>query len=238
MEISKGGVLANETSKSGFTTVNETNIELPDILTDLQDRTQLTRKSIVRILKDSKRLEDFKRNPQQFMDYCAEAIIRTKRLALVDGIKYTKVGNDHYYAQELFEQTELSGYLKDMIEAQKSVYTHVIYDSAGVEQNFALDLEKNEKIKIYAKLPSWFKVPTPLGTYNPDWAIVVDDEGEEKLFFVVETKSSTWWDDLRHQEGAKIKCGEQHFAALAADVEKPAEYIKAKDVDGFMSYIG
>lgn len=237
LEISKGGVQANETSKSGFTTVHETNIELPDILTDLQDRTQLTRKSIVRILKESKRLEDFKRNPQQFMDYCAEAIIRTKRLALVDGIKYTKVGNEHYYAQELFEQTELSGYLKDMVEAQKSVYTHVIYDSAGVEQNFALDLEKNEKIKVYAKLPSWFKVPTPLGTYNPDWAIVVDDDGEEKLFFVVETKSSTWWDDLRHQEGAKIKCGEQHFAALAADIQKPAHYIKAKDVDGFMAYI-
>ena len=87
----------------------------------------------------------------------------------------------------------------------------MVYDSAGIEKTFAEDLEKNEKVKVYAKLPSWFKIPTPLGTYNPDWAVVVEDEGKEKLYFVVETKGSSWWDDLRHLEGAKIKCGEKHF---------------------------
>ncbi|MFT2221112.1 hypothetical protein, partial [Pseudomonas putida] len=94
----------------------------------------------------SMRLEDFKRNPQQFIDYCSEAIIRTKRLALVDGIRYTKVGSDHFYAQELFQQEELKGYLKNTLETQKSVYTHVVYDSAGIEKSFAEDLEKNEKV--------------------------------------------------------------------------------------------
>ena len=235
--IGKGGVTADETSASGFTTIHENDIELPDIITDLQDKTQLTRKSIVQILRDSRRLQDFARNPQQFMDYCSEAINRTKRLALVDGIRYTKIGENHFYAQELFQQEELKGYLKNTLETQKSVYTHVVYDSDGVEKSFAEDLEKNEKVKVYAKLPAWFKVPTPLGTYNPDWAVVVEDEGTEKLYFVVETKGSTWWDDLRHLEGAKIKCGEKHFDAIAKNTKNPVQYIKAKDVDGMMGYV-
>ena len=227
----------DETSASGFTTIHENDIELPDIITDLQDKTQLTRKSIVQILIDSRRLQDFARNPQQFMDYCSESINRTKRLALVDGIRYTKIGEDHFYAQELFQQEELKGYLRNTLETQKSVYTHVVYDSVGVEKTFAEDLEKNEKVRVYAKLPAWFKVPTPLGTYNPDWAVVVEDEGEEKLYFVVETKSSTWWDDLRHLEGAKIKCGEKHFDEIAKDIENPVQYIKAANVEGILGYV-
>ncbi len=234
--IGKGGVTAEETAKSAFTTIHEDDIELPDIITDLQDKTQLTRSSIVKILKESHRLQDFARNPQQFIDYASEAINRTKRLALVDGIKYSKIGDDHFYAQELFQQEELKGYLKNTLETQKSVYTHVVYDSIGVEKTFAEDLEKNEAVKVYAKLPSWFKIPTPLGTYNPDWAVVVDDSGQEKLYFVVETKGSTWWGDLRHVEGAKIKCGERHFEEVASG-ENPAQYIRAVDVDGMMSHI-
>ncbi|WP_137887654.1 type III restriction-modification system endonuclease [Pseudomonas sp. 2FE] len=233
--IGKGGVTAEETAASAFTTIHEDDIELPDIITDLQDKTQLTRSSIVKILTESRRLQDFARNPQQFIDYASEAINRTKRLALVDGIKYSKIGDEHFYAQELFQQEELKGYLKNTLETQKSVYTHVVYDSAGIEKTFAEDLEKNEAVKVYAKLPSWFKIPTPLGTYNPDWAVVVDDSGQEKLYFVVETKGSTWWGDLRHVEGAKILCGERHFEEVAND-DNPARYIRAVDVDGMMKY--
>lgn len=234
--IGKGGVTAEETNVSRFTPIHEDDIELPDIITDLQDKTQLTRSSIVTILTESRRLQDFARNPQQFIDYASEAINRTKRLALVYGIKYSKIGDEHFYAQELFQQEELKGYLKNTLETQKSVYTHVVYDSAGVEKNFAEDLEKNEAVKVYAKLPSWFKIPTPLGTYNPDWAVVVDDEGKEQLYFVVETKDSTWWGDLRHVEGAKILCGEKHFEEVAND-DNPARYICAVDVNGMMSHV-
>ena len=233
--IGKGGLMVQETAASGFTTINETDIELPDVLTDLQDKTHLTRKSLVEILTQSKRLNDFKRNPQQFIDLAAEAINRTKRLALVDGIRYQRIGDDHYYAQELFEKEELTGYLKNTLETQKSVYKHVVYDLAGVERKFAEDLEANEAVKVYAKLPGWFKVPTPLGTYNPDWAVLVEVDGQEKLYFVVETKGSSWWDDLRHTEGAKIKCGEKHFAELAVG-DSAAQYIKVKTVDDMMSH--
>ena len=141
------------------------------MLTDLQDRTQLTRKSLVRILTERGRLTDFKRNPQAFIEIAGEVINRTKRLAVVDGIKYQKVGDASYYAQELFKQEELTGYLRNMLkDATKSVFEHVIYDSGGVERTFAEQLEKNQSVKVYAKLPGWFKVPTPLGSYNPESA--------------------------------------------------------------------
>jgi type III restriction enzyme len=227
-------VSSEETAAGAPIILEETDIELPDLLTDLQDKTQLTRRSLVRILIASGRLDDFKRNPQQFIELATESINRTKRLALVDGIKYQRIGDEHYYAQELFEQEELTGYLKNMLASNKCVYEHVVYDSSGVERTFAEQLEKNEAVKVYAKLPGWFKVPTPLGTYNPDWAVLVEKDGTERLYFVVETKSSLFTDDLRDKESAKIACGRAHFKALAVG-EKPAEFITARNIDDLMA---
>ena len=234
LAIGRGGVLSEETAASAPIILEETDIELPDLLTELQDKTQLTRRSLVRILIGSGRLDDFKRNPQQFIELATESMNRTKRLALVDGIKYQRIGDEHYYAQELFEQEELMGYLKNMATANKSVYEHVVYDSSGVERTFAEELEKNEAVKVYAKLPGWFKVPTPLGTYNPDWAVLVEKDGSERLYFVVETKSSLFTDDLRDRESAKIACGKAHFKALAVG-ENPAEFITARNIDDLMA---
>ena len=107
--------------------LDESDIELPDVLTELQDRTQLTRRSIQRILCDSGRLDDFKRNPQQFIEFAEQAINRCKQRALVDGIKYQRLGVEEYYAQELFENADLTGYLKNMLDATKSVYEQVVY---------------------------------------------------------------------------------------------------------------
>ena len=240
MSIDRSGARAMETNASGYTNISEGQVELPDIITDLQDRTQLTRRSIVQILTESGRLQDFLPNPQQFIEYCAEAINRTKRLAIVDGIQYTRIGDDSYYAQELFKQEELTSYIKNAMLVKKSVHTHVIYDSGSIEKTFAEDMESNEQVKVYAKLPAWFKIPTPLGTYNPDWAVVVENEGKEKLYFVVETKGSEWWDDLRQKEAAKIKCGEKHFEAVAEGMgvgENPACYIKTTGVDKMLDYV-
>jgi type III restriction enzyme len=230
LAIGRGGVLSEETTVSAPIILEEMDIELPDVLTDLQDKTQLTRRSIARVLTASSRLDDFKRNPQQFIELAAESINRTKRLALVDGIRYQRVGEGEYYAQELFEQEELTGYLRNMLNSTKSVYEQVVYDSAGVERTFAEQLEKNEAVKVYAKLPGWFKVPTPLGTYNPDWAVLVEKDGVEKLYFVVETKSSLFTDDLRDKESAKIECGKAHFEALAIG-DNPAEFVTARNID-------
>ncbi|MDD5033485.1 MAG: restriction endonuclease subunit R, partial [Methylococcaceae bacterium] len=237
LSIGRGGVLTEETAQAASITLEERDVELPDILTDLQDKTQLKRSSLVRILSESQRLDDFARNPQQFIELATETINRTKRLTLVDGIKYQRIGDEHHYAQELFEQEELRGYLTNMLAVEKSVYEHVVYDSSGVERGFAEQLEKNEAVKVYAKLPGWFKVPTPLGAYNPDWAVLVEQDGAERLYFVVETKGSLFADDLRGKETAKIKCGEAHFEALAVG-ENPARFIRATKLDDVMAYSG
>ena len=231
MAIGKAGVDAALLSVSEPVALDEANIALPDVLTELQDRTQLTRKTIVRILTESARLNDFKRNPQQFIELVADAINRCKRLALVDGIRYQRLGDDAFYAQELFETQELTGYLNNLVlYTERSVYRHVVYDSA-VERDFAQALERNEAVRVYAKLPGWFKVPTPLGSYNPDWAVLVEREGRERLYFVVETKGSLDVNDLRLDEAAKIRCGAAHFEALAVG-DNPAIYGKFTDVDG------
>ncbi|HFF8440720.1 TPA: type III restriction-modification system endonuclease [Serratia marcescens] len=237
--IGKAGVQATEKAGASTVVLDETDLELPDILTDLQDRTQLTRRTIISILTGSGRLDDFKRNPQQFIELAAETINRCKRLALVDGIKYHKLGDQHVYAQELFEKEELTGYLQNMLmDTQKSIYEHVVYDST-TERDFADALEKNDAIKLYAKLPGWFKVPTPLGSYNPDWAVLVGEDGAQRLYFVVETKSSLFADDLRDKESAKIVCGKAHFQALAvgggALDENPARYVVANSIDGLLA---
>ncbi len=234
--IGKAGIEATEKKGAANVALHETDIELPDVLTDLQDRTQLTRRSLQRILVESGRLGDFKRNPQQFIEQTAEAINRCKRLAVVDGIKYQRLGAEHYYAQELFETNELSGYLKNMLDATKAIYERVVYDS-DTERDFADELEKNDAIKVYAKLPVWFKVPTPLGTYNPDWAVLVQQDGEERLYFVVETKSGLFADDLRDKERAKIECGKAHFKALGVGEPSHAQYVVARDVSGLLAEV-
>lgn len=203
--------------------------QLPDIVSFLQNETNLTRRSIVAILQKCNRLTDFKNNPQKFIDEVTAIITNQMRLFIVDGIRYRKIGDEHFYAQELFEDQELTGYLnKNMLETQKSVYDHVVYDS-DIEETFARAFEKSDDIKLYAKLPGWFKIDTPLGGYNPDWAVLVEQDGKEKLYFVVETKSSLFSDALRPKEQAKIDCGAAHFEALGQE----AKFVKANDYDSF-----
>ena len=229
--IGQSGVEATETAGAAIVALDQSDIELPDVLTELQDKTHLTRKSIYRILSASRRIEDFKHNPQQFIELAAQAINRCKQRALVDGIKYKRMGSQHY-SQELFENKELTGYLKNMLSANKSVYENVIYESS-VERNFADQLEKNTAVKVYAKLPGWFTIPTPLGSYNPDWAVLIDTEQGEQLYFVVETKGTLLLDDLYQSESAKIECGKAHFNALKVG-ESPAQYKVATDVDDLL----
>ena len=232
--IGQSGVEATEREGAASVVLDEDDIELPDVLTELQDRTQLTRRSIQRILCESARLADFKRNPQQFIELAAQAINRCKRLALVDGVKYQRLGDEYYYAQKLFENEELTGYMKNILsDATKSVYDQVVYDSE-VEKSFAEELANSTEVKVYAKLPGWFTVPTPLGSYNPDWAVLVEKDEGERLYFVVETKASLFASDLRDAERAKIECGKAHFAALKVS-ESPAHYRIARSLDDLLA---
>ncbi len=221
IKILKGGIEGGGVQES-IHVYDVKDYKLPDIISFLQNETNLTRKTLVEILIRCKRLDDFKNNPQKFIDEVSSIIKNQMRYFIVDGIKYEKIGDNHYYAQELFENEELTGYLnKNMLESQKSVYRHVIYDS-DVEAEFAKSCEQSDNVKVYAKLPGWFKIDTPLGSYNPDWAVLIELDGREKLYFVVETKGSNgslFVDMLRPSEQAKIDCGRKHFKALDENVD-------------------
>jgi len=230
VKVTAGGVATDETAR---TTVLATDLRenLPDVVTYLQNATNLTRRTIVSILTESGTLDMFKKNPQRYMEYAARIITSVMKLMIVDGIKYTRIGGDEYYAQELFDSEELTGYLeRNMIESRRSVYTYVVYDSE-VERGFAENFEKNERVLVYAKLPDWFKISTPLGSYNPDWAVLIEDDGQRKLYFVVETKGSILVENLRPTERQKILCGEKHFEALG----QGATFTKADNYDEFLA---
>ena len=232
VQVSEGGVDATETQRLSVMAADGRE-QLPDIITYLQNRTGLTRKTIVKILTQSNTLNLFKKNPQGYMDQVAKLIGSTMQLFIVDGIKYTKLGDSEFYAQELFNSEELTGYLdRNMFESHRSVYDYVVYDS-DVERGFAEQLENNESVKVYAKLPNWFKVPTPLGSYNPDWAIVVEDNGQNKLYFVVETKGRIEFNTHRPTEQAKIQCGIKHFKTLG----NGAKFVKADNFSTLSNHL-
>ena len=235
IQVGQSGVQSQVRESSALVSLKSDGVELPDLVTELQNRTQLTRRSIVSILSESGRLNDFNDNPQKFIETAAEAINRRKRLALVDGIKYRRSGDEVYYAQELFVIEELTGYLNKMVESQKSVYDYVIWDSQ-TEAKFAEELESSSVVKVYAKLPGWFQVPTPLGAYNPDWAVLMEDDDGERLYFVAETKGTAFLDDLRNTERAKVECGKAHFAQFQTD-NAPAKYVVVPSVDKLMEYM-
>lgn len=185
---------------------------IPDLIGHIQRETELTRKTISRILTASGRLKDMKTNPQQFMDSATRAIKKTLDDLMIDGIKYEKLtGENAEYEMMLFAEKEINGYEDRMLEVEKSIYDAIEYDSE-TERSFARDLESMQDIKLFVKLPGWFKVETPIGTYNPDWAIVKREE--ERLYLVSETKSDLDPAKRRKEENVKIECGKAHFDAL------------------------
>ena len=205
---------------------------LPDILGVLQEKTGLTKRSLSTILKESGRLADFAKNPQQFISEAITRINYCKRLSIVDGIKYYPLKGE-VYAQSLFMDKELTGYARNLFEtSSKSVY---VPKDSEVEGRFAQELEEQDEVKLYVKLPGWFKIPTPLGTYNPDWALVIEDNGEEHIYFVVETKSKHI--GLGNEEDAKITCGNAHFISLKDQMNNPARYMRSTNINDVLSSI-
>lgn len=227
-KIAEEGISAKEKDRN-LVAIKE-KVDLPDILTYLQNETNLTRKTIANILIKSGRLESFKINPSKYMQEVAIIIKRTLSTFIVDGIKYEKIGDEEYAVQEVFKNDELYGYLtEDIIPSERSIYNYIKYDSY-VEKSFAEKLEENESVKVYAKLPSDFKIDTPIGKYIPDWAILIEKDGEEKLYFVVETKGTDQIALLKDGEKAKIRCAKKHFKALDTEITA----VQASSFEGFV----
>ena len=188
---------------------------LPHIISIISEETLIKRATVCRILMESGRVVDFLYNPQAFLERALEIIRRNRHELAIDGIKYVKLDGHEYFAMEIFDASELTANLdKDVVAVKNSVYDYVIYDSSTVEKPFAIALDNDPDVKMFFKIPPKFKIETPIGSYNPDWAVYMDKDGSEKLYFVMETKgvADTW--NLRTTEQLKIHCGEQHFKAL------------------------
>jgi type III restriction enzyme len=188
--------------------------ELPDIISELQDETSLTRKTIVDILLGSDRLHEFLENPYDYIQMVKSAIKSVLASVVVDGVQYEKVAEEVYELREFQRDSEgeterFVDRLYEVQNSQKSITNKLVLDSV-TEQNFAKYLDSREDIKLFLKLPAKFVIPTPVGDYNPDWAIVKEVNGREKVYMIRETKNG----GERESELQKISCAAKHFEEI------------------------
>ncbi|MBM7051028.1 DEAD/DEAH box helicase family protein [Rothia sp. ZJ1223] len=199
---------------------------LPDIINQLQEATSLTRKTIIDILVGSGRLGEFLGNPNDFTKMVTDCIETELAHILVEGIQYEPIGGSIYELRELQadgleEKDRFIDQLYKVTNKDKTDFDYVIFDSA-VERQFAEYLDNKEDIKLFMKLPDKFRIPTPVGEYNPDWAIVKVEDGTEHLYLIRETKSSRDPMKRRPTENAKINSAIKHFQAIGINYEVSA----------------
>jgi type III restriction enzyme len=195
--------------------------DLPDIITELQEVTSLTRKTIVDILIGSERLGEFIGNPNDFIAMAKRVLKAELGALLVDGVQYERIAGSVYELRELQKdgEEEKERFLDQMYKVQhiqKTDFDYVVFDS-DVERQFAELLDSREDIKLFMKLPAKFKIDTPVGPYNPDWAIIKQEDGEDRIYMIRETKSTLDDSKLRPTERDKIKSAKRHFEAIGID---------------------
>jgi len=194
--------------KSSYITSLDGIFKMPDLLSYIQERTKLTRSTIMGILIRSGRIGDVLVNPQYFLDNSIRVIRAALNDLMIDGIKYEKIGSKEY-EMRLFEEYDI--HVNDLTfkisKEDKTIYSKLVALDSNVEYEFAKDCESREDIEFYFKLPFWFKINTPIGSYNPDWALI--KKNDNTVYFVAETKSAG--QELKVSEQQKIKCGKAHF---------------------------
>lgn len=214
-------------------TVNQPVWQLPDILTYLARHTKLTRVTLIEVLRQSGRINEMLINPQVFLERLIAIIKQAQNDLMVKGIEYQK--NGQIYAQQLLQRLEsqpadvyASDFHFDVTESHKTIFENLIPLDSNTERQFATDCESMESVRFYFKLPNWFKINTPLGSYNPDWAVIKEDDEEvSQLYFVAETKNTGGKSAAGHavdiaklplSQQQKIRCGKAHFKALNNDL--------------------
>ena len=188
-----------------------------DLIGKLVDETGLTRKAIIQILRGIKQttFEQFQSNPEEFIIKAAALINDEKATAIIQHIAYNAL--DEKYDTAVFTDPTIKGQLdKNAVKTKKHLYDHIVYDSSN-EKNFAMELDTSKDVAVYVKLPSGFYISTPVGKYNPDWAIAFYEGDIKHIYFVAETKGSMNSMQLRQIEESKIHCAKEHFKAISND---------------------
>lgn len=182
----------------------------------LVEETGLTRKAVVKILAGIEKtvFDQFKDNPEEFIIKAAALINDEKATAIIQHITYSIL--DEHYSTEIFTEPTIKGKLGvNAMKVQKHLYDHIVFDSTN-EHDFATDLDTNTDVAVYVKLPDGFYISTPVGHYNPDWAIAFYEGTVKHIYFVAETKGSMSSMQLRLIEESKIHCAREHFKAISS----------------------
>lgn len=228
LELTRGGAKGSTLSQRS-TQLNDA-FPLPDIVSQLQEATSLTRKTIIEILTKSGKLGEFLGNPNDFTMMVTTCIQEELAHTIVDGIQYEPLDGSIYELRELQadgeeERDRFIDQLYEVKHKSKTDFDWIAYDSA-VEESFAEYLDLREDIRLFMKLPDKFKIPTPVGDYNPDWAIIKNEDNRDHLYLIRETKSSLNPLKRRPGENAKINAAMKHFEAIGVDykVSAPEEW--------------
>lgn len=214
------GVLGRVVAEKAPSELRES-FPIPDLISHLADALPVGRDSVAKVLLRSGRLAEAKINPQQLVDQVQASVRGALAEQMAAGITYTRrpAGEESTYEMGLFAEHEVTGYEDNLVGVKKSIYADVACDS-DLERQIALALDAREDVELFIKLPGWFEVDTPIGTYNPDWAVVKSVEhGDETLCLVRESKPTRDLDLLRPEERLKIRFGEKHFEAIGVSFE-------------------
>ena len=216
-ELLSGASFVKEESGSyGVTMTANSNVKY-DLIGKIVDETGLTRKALVAILKGIQPsvFNQFKDNPEEFIMKASALINDEKATAVIEHITYDIL--DDHYGTDVFTEPTIKGRLGvNTIKAKKHLYDHIVYDSTG-ERDFAAELDINTNVAVYVKLPNGFYIATPVGHYNPDWAIAFYEGTVKHIYFVAETKGSMNTMQIRPIEQSKIHCAKEHFKAISGD---------------------
>ena len=206
-----------------------------DLVGELSTSCELTRKTIATILSKIKQetFDKFKENPEEFIVKATNLIKEQKGTTIIDGLRYNKLDKT-FDDQDIWTINSMGAKLdNNAIASSKCIFDYVLYDSIN-EKDFANEFEKSAEVSVYAKLPNKFYIDTPLGKYNPDWALCFDDKKYKYIYFIAETKGSLGSAHLRPIEDKKIECAKKHFACIF-DNDKEIKYDKVSSYDELLS---
>lgn len=219
-QIASGDAMKLEKTKEYDSTASVSSSVKYDLVGKLVEATGLTRKDIVRILTGIQPavFDQFKYNPEEFIIKAGNLINDQKATAIIEHITYNVV--DEKYDTDIFTEPTIKGKLgTNAMKAKRHLYDHIIYDSTN-EKEFAEKLDTCEDVAVYVKLPNGFYINTPVGHYNPDWAISFKKGTVKHIYFIAETKGSMDTMQLKEMESSKIHCAREHFKAISSDSVK------------------
>ncbi len=213
----KQGFVVTETSTKKYNRSIQSEVKY-NLIEQIMERVSLSGKTIQNIISQLEKgvFDQFKRNPEDFISQAITLINEEKATAIIEHLSYDLTSET--YSTDIFTQNQVRQNLKSAVRLKKHIYDYVATDSR-IEENFVRDLDAGREVVVYAKLPRGFAIPTPVGNYNPDWAIAFKEGNIKHIYFVAETKGSMFSMELRKIEAGKIECARRFFDKINEKID-------------------